>query len=237
MLHCQIATTSDLSLVRMSISRPNESVAAYKPLSYAYLTPLASELKMAFGDTGALDKLFKFAREATSQLGEWCADHVWSLALAEEEARKVERKIERTFLAEKDFRPTKLLDDGLNRLRGAQDIVDKWQFAPPSSEGNSLSPKVQLLLQYLGLIFEKPSATRCIIFVNRRYSARLLGELSKRLGTPHMRIGLLIGTRYGDPGDLKISFRQQILTLMRFRKGEVNCLVRTSVYWCQVDIR
>jgi len=228
MLHCQIATTSDLSLVRMSISRPNESIAAYKPLSHAYLTPLAIKLKTESGDMEALDKLFKFAREATSQLGEWCANQVWSLALAEEEARKVERKIERTFLAEKESRPIKVLDDGFSRLRGVQDIVHKWQFARPSFEGNSLSPKVKLLLRYLDLIFEKPSATKCIVFVKRRYSARLLGELSERFGTPHIRIGLLIGTRYGDPGDLKISFRQQVLTLMKFRKGELNCLVGTN---------
>lgn len=236
MLHCQIATTSDLSLVRMSISRPNESVAEYKPLSHAYLTPLATRLKTAAGDMEALDKLFKFARDATSQLGEWCADQVWSLALAEEEARKVERKVERTFLAEKESRPIKVLDDGLSRLRGAQDIVSKWQLAPPSFEGNSLSPKVRLLVQYLDLIFEKPSATKCIVFVKRRYSARLLEQLSGRFGTPHIRIGLLIGTRYGDPGDLKISFRQQVLTLMRFRKGELNCLVRTTFRLSQADV-
>lgn len=228
MLHCQIATTSDLSLVRMSISRPNESVAVYKPLSHAYLTPLATKLKSESGDMVALDKLFKFAREATSQLGDWCADQVWSLALSEAEARKVERKIERTFLAEKESIPIEVLDDGLSRLRGAQDIVDKWQFARPSFEGNSLSPKVKILLQYLDLIFEKPSATKCIVFVKRRYSARLLGELSGRFGTPHIRIGLLIGTRFGEPGDLKISLRQQVLTLMKFRKGEYNCLVRIT---------
>lgn len=228
MLHCQIATASDLSLVRMSISRPKESVAVYKPLSHAYLTPLAKQLKTRFGDIEALNKLFEFTREATSQLGEWCADQVWSFALAEEEVRKVERKVERTFLAEKVSRSIEVLDRELERLCKARDLVDQWEFARPSFEGNSLSPKVQLLQQYLKLIFEKPSETKCIVFVKRRYSARLLGELSKRLGTPHIRIGLLIGTRYGDPGDLKISFRQQVLTLTKFRKGEVNCLVRTS---------
>ena len=236
MLHCQIATTADLSLVRMSISRPNESIATYKPLGYAYLTPLANELKTILGDMDTLDKLFNFAREATSQLGEWCADQVWSFALALEEARKVERKVERTCQIEKGARSMKVLNSELHRLHKAQDLVSKWEFARPSFQGNSLSPKVQLLQRYLSLIFEKPSETRCIVFVKRRYSARLLGELSRRLGTPHIRIGLLIGTRYGDPGDLKISFRQQVLTLMKFRKGEVNCLFATSIAEEGLDI-
>ena len=225
MLHCQIVTTSDLSLVRMSISRPCESVAVHKPLSHPYLTPLALQLEAKFGDMEALEKLFKHSREATSQLGEWCADRVWSSALLEEEAAKIERKIERAFLAEKESSSMKVLDDELERLHKARDLVSRWTFARPSFEGNILSPKVQLLLHYLDRIFEKPSETRCIIFVKRRYSARLLAELCTRLGTPHIRTGLLIGTRYGDPGDLKISFRQQVLTLVRFKKGEVNCLV------------
>ena len=227
MLHCQIATTSDLALVRMSISHPCESIAVYKPLSHAYLTPLAIELKAKFGDMETLEKLFKYTREATSQLGEWCADRVWSSALAEEEASKIERKIERNFLVEKESSSMKVFDDELERLHRARDLVSRWEFARPSFEGNSLSPKVQLLLHYLDRIFEKPSETRCVVFVKRRYSARLLGELCTKLGTPHIRTGLLIGTRYGDPGDLKISFRQQVLTLVKFKKGEVNCLVRT----------
>ena len=228
MLDCQIATTSDLSLVRMSISRPVEHVAVYKPLTHAYITPLASELEKTFGGMEAVEKLIKFTREATSQLGEWCADQTWKFALAEEEARKIERKIERPFLAGREPGFVGMLDAELRSLRKAQEVVDGWKFSRPSDKGNSLSPKVQLLQQYLHLIFEKPSETRCIVFVKRRYAARLLGELSQQLATPNMRIGLLIGTRYGDPGDLKISFRQQVLTLTKFRKGEINCLVGPS---------
>ena len=228
MLHCQIATTSDLSLVRMSISRPCESIAVYKPLAHTYFTPLAIELKAKFGDMEALKKLFRYTQEATSQLGEWCADRIWSFALAEEEGSKIERKIERTFLAATEPSPMRVLDDELERFHKARHLVSQWEYAQPSFEGNSLSPKVHLLLHYLDCIFEKPSETRCIIFVKRRYSARLLNELCARLGTPHIRTGLLTGTRYGDPGDLKISFRQQVLTLVKFKRGDINCLVRSS---------
>ena len=69
---------------------------------------------------------------------------------------------------------------------------------------------------------------KCIVFVKRRYTARLLADLmasEREIGSPNLRIGLLIGTRYGDPGDVRFSFRQQIITLNKFRKGEINCLV------------
>jgi endoribonuclease Dicer len=170
--------------------------------------------------------LFAFARDATSHLGEWCADHFWFMALADQESFKVERKLERTFLADKENRPIHLLDVELSRVREAKEFVHDWIFAAPKLEENILSPKVLLLHKYLGLIFEKPSDARCIIFVKRRYTARLLMALFTQIGSPLMRLGLLIGTRYGDPGDVKISFRQQVLTLTKFRKGEINCLVR-----------
>lgn len=225
MLHCQIATASDLSLLRMSISRPNESIAVYEKLCHPYRTLLGAALEAKFGKIEALSKLFEFSREATSHLGDWCADRVWALALAEEEVIKVERKVERIFDSARDTRPIQQLDAELARLREAKRFVAGWTFPPPTSAGNSLSPKVSLLQRYLALIFEKPSDAKCIIFVKKRYTARLLGELFAQIGTASLRIGLLIGTRYGEPGDLKISFRQQVLALNKFRKGEINCLV------------
>ena len=46
-----------------------------------------------------------------------------------------------------------------------------------------------------------------------------------RIDIPNLRLGLLIGTRPGDAGDVKISFRQQVLTLRDFKEGSINCLV------------
>ena len=213
----------------MSISKPDESIAAYAPLCHPYQTRLCAELEARFGDIAVLSKLFRFSRAATSELGEWCADVVWTLGLAIEEARKVEGKLERSFLADEDNRPIEMLDAELRRLREARDVVSNWTLLPPLAEGNLLSPKVLLLKNYLELVFEKPTGARCIVFVKRRYTARVLAELFAQWKMPNLHLGLLIGTRQGDPGDVKISFRQQVLTLMKFKKGEVNCLVGISV--------
>ena len=152
-LNCQIATASDLALLRNAVSRPKESVAEYDRLSRPYDTPLCAKLKSEFGDLEALSKIFSFAREATAQLGEWCADELWRFALAEKESEKVERKMERLFLRDQENRPMGLLDSELVRLRKAKDIVQQWTFRPPTVKDNDISPKVLLLLRYLALTF------------------------------------------------------------------------------------
>ena len=225
LLHSQIATTSDLSLLRMSISRPDESLAVYGRLAPSHDTPLCSSLKAKYGDLEALAKIFRNARDATSQLGEWCADQLWRFMLDEGQALKVERKMERKFNRDTANRPVQVLDAELARLKEAKEVVKNWTFAEPDISEKSLSSKVLLLHRYMRLIFEKPSDAKCIIFVKHRYTARLLAQLFSRIETPNMRPDLLIGTRTGETGDISFSFRQQVLTLMRFRKGDINCLV------------
>lgn len=48
--------------------------------------------------------------------------------------------------------------------------------------------------------------------------------------------GMQIGTRSGDAGDMNVSFREQVLTMMNFRKGIINCLFATSVAEEGLDI-
>lgn len=236
MLHCQIATTADLSLLRMSISRPNEALAPYGRLQAPYTTPLCAQLKSMFGDLEATKRTVTKSEYATSQLGEWCADHIWQLALEDEQARKIERMTERLWSAQRQPHPVERLDADIQRIRQAQDFVKGWQFPAPSSVGNSISSKVLLLKRYLDLEYERSGSCKSIVFVRRRYTARVLAKLFARIGTSHLRLGLLIGTRYGDAGDVKVSFREQVLTLQKFRKGEINCLFATSIAEEGLDI-
>lgn len=225
MLHCQIATTADLALLRTSVSRPNEAIVEYAGLQIPYETALGRELRTRYGSLKSLAKVFTYAREATSELGEWCADQVWSFAMAEKEAVRFERRIEKAFTKKHETTSVEMLDDEIGRLHEAQKFVSDWKFVEPMERPNGISSKVLVLRQYLDLIFERPTDARCIIFVDRRYTARLLKELFARFGSPHLRSGLLVGARNGDPGDAQLSVRQQILTLNQFRKGVLNCLV------------
>ncbi|CAL8578554.1 Dicer-like protein 1, variant 3 [Xanthoria parietina] len=236
MLHCQIATTADLALLRTSVSRPMESVAEYEELHYAYSTRLCQEIEARYGHMEVLSKIFKSAKTVASELGEWCADQLWSFAMAEKEAIKVERKIEKAFTQDRNRKPVEVLDAELNDLREAQTFVKEWTFGEPAINVPNLSSKVLVLRQYLNLVYERPTDARCIVFVDQRYTARLLGDLFARIGSPHLRSSILIGTRHGDPGDVRVSFKQQMMTLYRFKKGDLNCLFATSVAEEGLDI-
>ncbi|KAL8832795.1 MAG: hypothetical protein Q9170_004740 [Blastenia crenularia] len=234
LLHCQIATTADLTLLKASVSRPNEVVANYSRLLYPFETALYRELQTRYGNMDVLSKFFEYAREATSQLGEWCADHVWTFAMAEQAALRFERKIEKAFLKARDTKPIEMLDEEQKRLREVQELVMRWKFTEPLD--NNLSSKVLLLRDYLALIFERQTSTRCIVFVDIRHTARVLYDLFSRIGSPHLRAGMLIGARKGDPGELKTSVREQLLTLNKFKNGVLNCLFATSVAEEGLDI-
>lgn len=234
MLHSQITTASDLSLLQMVTSRPDEEVATYGHLEWPYYTDLSIHMKQNFPGVHGFSKILLKAREATAELGSWCADYLWVMALADEKARKLETKTE--YLANKENKPAARIDVEIKLIREAEDAVSRWPFEPLIKEKNRLSPKVLLLQQYLDLTYERPTEARCIIFVTPRYTARLLNEVLKRLATPHLRLGLLMGTRSSDAWDVKFSVKQQVLTLTKFRRGELNCLIATSVAEEGLDI-
>ena len=237
LLHCQIATAADLSLLRRSVSRPKENILTYTKPARPYLTPLGSQMKARFGDIQVLRKLFQATWEQSSRLGTWCADHLWLLAFCdEEEQRKLARKTETNFHQGNNDRPIAELDLELARLQEARDFIRQFAIMEPAPGTHNMSSKVLRLRQYLDLIYEKETSARCIVFVRERYTARLLSALFLKVGTPNIRIGLLIGTGSSDPGVVNISFRQQFLTLRKFRKGEINCLFATSIAEEGLDI-
>lgn len=232
MLDCQIATTSDLSLVRKAISRPQENIVEYGRLRSPYLTQLGQALRDRFGELDVLAKLFDSARLASAELGEWCADRLWEVVfLGQNELLKLERLVEGTCESERGSRPVEQRDADLVLLRQAREFVASWNFVSPQPVESLLSSKALALLSALLATYAEDENAKSIVFVKRRYTARLLGDLlssGPEISPPNLRVGLLIGTRYGDPGDVRFSFRQQIITLNKFRKGEINCLVGLS---------
>ena len=236
LLHCKIATSADLALVKASVSRPEEKVVVYARLPAPYTSPLCTELENRFQGVNCLTKYFRQAKEIASELGEWCADRLWYLVLADEELEKLQRKSEQAFASEGVRR--EVLDQEMRLLKEAKEVVmdPSHPLPPPSLEGQSLSSKVKSLKEYLDGQYENPTEARCIVFVRKRFTARLLAELFGRIGTKHMRLAVLIGTGQAEAGDLKVTIRQQMLTLMKFRKGELNLLFATSIAEEGLDI-
>ena len=229
LLDSQIATTSNLALLRQSVAHPKEQVWTYERLSPPAETELLRDLKSRFGDISILEKLFRFAHDASSELGRWCSDWVWSYGLSEEVLPKLEGRVDRIYLREGQKRSSSASQNEIQRIRDAREMVRNHEFLEPSDSLDHLSSKVLLLHQELSRYFERPTDTKCIVFTKQRHTARLLGDLFARIGSKHLRTGILIGVRADDTGGMNLSFRQQILSLMKFRNGELNCLVRVSL--------
>lgn len=236
MLHSRIVTAPNLSLLRYAISHPEEVILPYERPLGTYGTPLCLKLKAEFGEVKVFAKHFASAREHASALGDWCADQIWAMALVDEEQGKMERKTQRYFQKTRNDHSVALLDADLGKLKGARDFIARWKFVAPAFDGSSISNKAKVLLAYLNKALSTQAVGKCIIFVSQRWTARLLRELIARMCATHVRPDLLIGTSSGPAGDQSISFKKQMDTLDKFRKGKINCLIATSVAEEGLDI-
>ncbi|EDN06056.1 predicted protein [Histoplasma mississippiense (nom. inval.)] len=207
LLDSQIATASNLDALRQAIARPTEQIWVIREL----------------------EKIFFYALEASSMLGKWCSDWLWTFALEATELPKLEGRVSKNYMQSSSRDHSKGLDEAIKLLREAGQLIRNHTFDTPVDCPAHLSSKVRLLLHELSLYFERHTDTKCIVFVQQRHTARLLAELFSRIGTRHMQTGILIGVQHDGIGGANFSFRQQFLTLLKFRKGELNCLVRPEL--------
>jgi endoribonuclease Dicer len=234
LLHCKIATTSDLTLLANHITRPSEEVAVYPRLAQPFETPLYKELKARYGEIKVFRRLFESSKLFSSELGRWASDTYWSFALSEEEGRKIELRNEKEFHKLKGTSVEKLNTE-IAQLREAAEYVRSHDFRPPTATPEDLSPKVMKLYQWLSLYYSRTGEARCIVFVERRQTARLLNMLFQHIGGPNLHTDILIGCT-SRIGDMNVSLRSQIMTGAKFRRGELNCLFATSVAEEGLDI-
>lgn len=97
-------------------------------------------------------------------------------------------------------------------------------------------PKVARAVEVIATELRKAPASRVILFAQYRDTASLLVEELRRLGDPAIRPARFVGQASRSDGDEGLSQKEQIALLDRFRAGEVNCLVATSVAEEGLDI-
>ena len=230
LLHSRIATTLDMSLTD-AVKKPAEQVLRYSPLPQPFETKLLRSVQAQFGHVGVFRRVFETAPRVARELGSWCADRYLINAFSEKRLRSYEIKEERTFYARSITRDIKELDAKHSELRSAFDHVAREGACPVSDtvRSSDVSSRVLELQRFLACEFERESSHRCIVFVEQRYAARLLATLFEKIGTKYLRPTFLIGGNSTETGEDHFSFRQQALTLIKFRKGEYNCLFATSV--------
>jgi endoribonuclease Dicer len=235
LLHSKIVTTSDSTLASNSIRRPQEEIAYYARLQNEYETPLHQKIKAKFGDISAFKKFFVASKHHGSELGRWASDMYWSFAFADEQSRKLEDREKIKHNKSKQDEATQEWDAKSDRLKEAAAFVQQFDFGSCALSERDLSSKVLKLHHWLSLYYERSDEARCIIFVTQRQTARLLQLIFSHVGGPNLRCSVLVGVN-NRVGEHNISLRNQILTLAKFRRGELNCLFATSVAEEGLDI-
>lgn len=224
-LDSRIATTSKITLLREVVSRPIEKVWAYNRLEPPFATELYKLMDTRYGNIKVLEGVYRFAWNASSELGKWCSDRAWWHALADDVLPKLEGNINKLIESNTMKAEHGAVFKDIIRIREASETVKNYFFTDPELPGER-SPKVQRLRMELSKHFNDTTGTKCIVFTQKRYTAKILNELFTVLNIPNLRPGVLIGVRPGDIGGMNITFRQQFLALVKFRTGEINCLVR-----------
>ncbi|KAF2855786.1 dicer-like protein-like protein 1 [Plenodomus tracheiphilus IPT5] len=235
LLHAKIATIDPEKLSNNSISRPEEEIAVYARLQAAHETPLHQAIKGKYGDIAAFQKFFIASMRHCSQLGPWASDMYWSFAFADEQSRKLQQREEFKYNKAKLSDSQQEWDAKVKRLEEATEFVQQYTIERPSIEDADLSSKVRVLRYWLSLYYERTDEPRCIVFVEMRETARLLKLIFERIGGPNLHCGMLVGVN-SRAGEESVSLRNQILTVAKFRQGQLNCIFATSVAEEGLDI-
>lgn len=234
LLHSRIATTADPDALKRSVSKPKkEIIAKYAPLGRAIDTPLTGRLRPLVGNNKIFAKAFSFAESSGRELGPWFVDRMWKLVLESDEILRLEVKTERNFT--KDMATAEVVEKRKFAVQSARALIEKHEL--PGPEDSLLSSKVRLLIQILMSHFScQDPKIRCIVFVERRWTAKLLTDFFENYcNIPALKVGSLMGANQLD-GNSETSFREQIKTIIKFKNGSLNCIFATSVAEEGLDI-
>jgi len=236
MLCSKIVTISEETLAANDISRPSEHVALYDQLQIAFETPFHNKVKTHYGNVKAFNKFFIASKRIGSELGRWASDMYWSFAFADEQSRKLQQREEFQYNKLKGVHVNvEELDTKIQCLKDAASFVQGHDFGVPCLGSKDLSSKVLKLHEWLNMYYERSDEPRCIVFVEQRQTARLLKLIFDHIGGRNIRCDVLVGVN-SRAGEYNVSLRAQILTVSKFRRGELNCIFATSVAEEGLDI-
>lgn len=234
LLQSRIATTADPSALRRTVGKPKTEIThMYSRLCPRFDTELTAKLRPLVRNNKLFSKALSFAETSCRELGAWFVDRMWQLSLEDDEFLKLEAKTERNFT--RDMASAEVVEKQKDRVRAAQEVIRTHHFTGPAD--HNTSPKVHELLRLLDDHFKDPKI-RCIVFVQQRWSAKLLSDLFQQEEGPKIpgiKTGFLMGANTDD-GSSATSFRVQLKTIIDFKKGDLNCIFATSVAEEGLDI-
>lgn len=137
----------------------------------------------------------EFTRESSSVLGPWCADRFWKLLIDDTEIARLTARTGRDLA--QDFGSIKG-EQATEAVSKVQMIVDGHQFGTVDMKDNweQLSTKTRTLHRVLEEAFLERGTKRCIVFVEKRYTACLLTDLFQQSGMeiPGMTVSYMVSS-------------------------------------------
>lgn len=231
-----ILTATDLSLSQSSMRKIEPHIIPYKRQQGLTSRPnLHTELRQKYAPFPEFQQLFIAADEFRQHLGTWCDDQFWSFAFADAAVKKREARLQRQALKRGANASIDYSDAEVARLFEAQAFVQAHRSATLTSPDMQLSPRVRALFDILAEHFERPTDHKCLIFVERKATARLLHVVAQQIGGPNLRSGIVTGTGSSSLEPVGYSHKEQAVTMMNFRNSDVNCLVCLPSPGCEVE--
>jgi endoribonuclease Dicer len=181
LLHSEIAT-ADPSVMQkaMETNEKYEEIITYSLPPSAFETVLWQRLNLLIGENEEFRKLLVFSREATRNLGRWCADAVWKLGLTAAEMNKIKARTERAVMSSLIEQSMAVVDAATAAVQDAHQVVEEYILPEPQLTPEYVSHKVIALFEILQKYFDA-ERDKCIIFVEQRLTGRMLVELIERL--------------------------------------------------------
>ncbi|KAM6478310.1 hypothetical protein HDV62DRAFT_400793 [Trichoderma sp. SZMC 28011] len=215
MLCSKIATISDEALMQSQAHRQQVEVKEY----YDRLedpevskTRLWDSISRRVRSNPQFRRHLEFAFNASSILGTWCADRYWQLLTTDNEMLNIEARTGRDNL-ELDVAAGDKAMAAVAQVRG---IIRDHVFGAIQAGSPELSSKAKTLYEVLEdafYLFEQPG-----------------------MQIPGVKAAYMIGAHSSTASAAYMSYRDQIVSLQKFRRGETNCLFATSVAEEGIDI-
>lgn len=137
-------------------------------------TKLLNKIRALASTVPRLRRYITQTQDLSSSLGPWCADRFWQLLFSDGTVETVSAKAGLNDGLSYDYAEAVKASQSVDSVR---QVVASHHFRRPMESKDLLSSKVYALHDILVRAFENARDTRCIVFVDQRYTARLLADL------------------------------------------------------------
>jgi endoribonuclease Dicer len=239
LLQSRIASVSEGTLgIQLGRKNHEEVVEYYHTLPLNWESDLVRSLDLIIANHPLLKKQLRFSKDSAREHGAWFAHQYWKLCFRDTEYAKWMAKAE-SFDEESMIRYAG--GEAVDVIRRVHSVVKAYQLPKLSDKIDLISTKTNCLLRILEKYFsyDKDHNHKCIVFVDQRNTALMLTEMFNDevsdVLIPYLKPAYLFGSQR-DGGPCNMSYRDAVLTIHKFRKGELNCLFASSVAEEGIDI-